>query len=34
MMLQAGNVWGFAGYVALSMVDGIALVAWGYFLAR
>ena len=34
MMLPAGNVWGFAGYVALSVGAGIALVAWGYFLAR
>ena len=33
-MLQAGNVWGFAGYVAISVVAGIALVALGYFLVR
>ena len=31
MMLQAGNVWGFAGYVAVSVVAGIALIALGYF---
>ncbi len=34
MMLPAGNVWGFAGYVAVSVVAGIALVASGYFLVR
>ena len=34
MMLQAGNIWGFAGYVAISVVAGIALVALGYFLVR
>ena len=34
MMLQAGNIWGFAGYVAVSVVAGIALVALGYFLVR
>ena len=34
MMLQAGNVWGFAGYVAISVVAGVALVALGYFLVR
>ena len=34
MMLQGGNLWGFAGYVAFSVVVGIALVALGYFLAR
>ena len=34
MMLQSGNLWGFAGYVAFSVVVGIALVALGYFLAR
>ncbi len=32
LMLQGGNVWGFAGYVAISAVAGIALVALGYFL--
>ena len=30
MMLQAGNVWGFAGYIALSVIAGVALVAVGY----
>ena len=34
MMLQSGNLWGFAGYIAVSVVVGIALVALGYFLAR
>jgi len=34
MMLQGGNIWGFAGYVAISLVAGIALVALGYFLVR
>lgn len=34
MMLQSGNVWGFAGYIALSVIAGITLVAFGYFLAK
>ena len=34
VMLQSGNVWGFAGYVAISVVAGIALVALGYLLMR
>ena len=34
MMLQAGNFWSFAGYVALSITAGIALVALGYWLVR
>ena len=34
VMLQSGNVWGFAGYVAISVIAGIALVALGYFLVR
>ena len=34
VMLQGGNVWGFAGYVAISVISGIALVALGYFLVR
>ena len=34
MMLQGGSIWGFAGYVAISLVAGIALVALGYFLVR
>ena len=32
MMLQGGNVWGFAGYVAISVIAGIGLVALGYSL--
>ena len=34
IMLQAGNVWGFAGYVAISVAAGIALVALGCFLVH
>ena len=34
VMLQGGNIWGFSGYVALSIIAGIALVAMGYFLVR
>ena len=34
MMLQYGNIWLFAGYVALSVVAGVALVAAGYYLFR
>lgn len=34
MMLQAGNIWGFAGYIAISVAAGIALVALGYSLVR
>ena len=34
MMLQGGNLWGFVGYVAFSVVVGIAFVAFGYFLVR
>ena len=34
VMLQGGNIWGFAGYVAMSVVAGIAMVAFGYFLVR
>lgn len=34
VMLQGGNVCGFAGYVAISVIAGIALVALGYFLVR
>ncbi len=33
-MLQGGNGWGFAGYVATSVIVGIALVAAGYYLVR
>ncbi len=34
VMLQSGNLWGFLGYLAVSVVVGIALVALGYFLVR
>ena len=34
MMLQSGNLGPFAGYVAISVVAGIALVTLGYWLAR
>ena len=34
IMLQGGNIWGFAGYVAISVIAGISLVALGYFLVR
>ena len=34
VMLQAGNIWGFAGYVSISVIVGIALVAFGYYLVR
>ena len=34
MMLQAGDVWGFAGYIALSVIAGVALVAVGYYIFR
>ena len=34
VMLQDGNVWSFAAYVAISVIAGIALVALGYFLTR
>ena len=34
VMLQGGNIWGFAGYVAISVIAGIALVALGYYLMR
>lgn len=34
MMLQAGNFWCFAGYVALSVIAGIALAALGFWLVR
>ena len=33
-MLQTGNTWGFASYIALSVITGIALVALGYHLGR
>ncbi len=34
VMLQGGNIWELAGYVAISVVAGIALVAFGYSLVR
>ena len=34
VMLQGGNVWGSAGYVAISVVAGIALVAAGFYLMK
>ena len=34
VMLQGGNVWSFAAYVAISVIAGITLVALGYFLTR
>ena len=34
MLLQSGNIWGFAGYIALSVIAGVALVAMGYYLFR
>ena len=34
IMLQSGNIWGFAGYIALSVGTGITLVALGYYLCR
>ena len=33
-MLQAGQIWGFTSYIALSLLAGIALVAIGYYLFR
>lgn len=34
MMLQAGNFWGFAGYIAMSIIAGVALVALGYIVVK
>ena len=34
VMLQGGNVWGSAWYVAISVVAGIALVAAGFYLMK
>ena len=34
MMLQTSNIWGFAAYVAVSVIAGIALVALGYYLVH
>ena len=33
-MLQTGQMWGFASYIAISVLAGIALVALGYYIAR
>ena len=33
-MLQTGQIWGFASYIALSILAGIALVALGYYIER
>ena len=34
IMLQGGNAWGFAGYVAISVIAGIGMVAAGFFLVN
>ena len=34
MMLQNGNIWGFAAYVIASVIAGIALTAIVYYLTR
>lgn len=34
MMLQTGNLWSFAAYVALSIIAGTSLVALGAWLVR
>ncbi|MCR4824588.1 MAG: fluoride efflux transporter CrcB [Bacteroidales bacterium] len=34
MLLQGGDVWGFAGYAGISIAAGIALVALGFYLVR
>lgn len=34
MMLQSGQIWGFAAYIASSVIAGVALVASGYYLVR
>ena len=33
-MLQTGQIWGFACYIAISILAGIALVALGYYIGR
>ena len=33
-MLQTGQIWVFASYIALSILAGIALVALGYYIGR
>ena len=32
--LMIGLLWGFASYIAMSILAGIALVALGYYIAR
>ena len=32
--LQTGQIWGFASYIAISILAGIALVALGYYIGR
>ncbi|MBO6069195.1 MAG: fluoride efflux transporter CrcB [Bacteroidales bacterium] len=34
IMLQSGNIWSFAVYIASSVIAGVALVAMGYYLFR
>ena len=33
-MLQTGQMWGFASYIAISILAGIGLVALGYYIGR
>ena len=33
-MLQTEQIWGFASYIAISILAGIALVALGYYIGR
>ena len=33
-MLQTGQIWGFASYIAISILAGIALVALGYYIGH
>ena len=33
-MLQTGQIWGFASYIVISVLAGIALVALGYYIGR
>ena len=33
-MLQTGQIWGFAIYIAISILAGIGLVALGYYIGR
>ena len=34
MMLQSGNIWCFAAYVAVSLIAGVTLAALGYYLVQ